>query len=147
MLSNDREFKEKLGGLPLARQRQVASRFVQRVASLSNDFRIKAALEVAERGGVTDAELTGAYQAAKTASVESYTQCGHECDWNSQAGHFVAQAVVACVRPSIDGDNLAWESAMSARMARTCQTVAEGSGTDNSEAEAQYRILEAFLNS
>jgi hypothetical protein len=147
MLSNDREFKEKLAGLSLIQQRQVASRFVQRVASLSNDFRIKTALDAAERADVSDAELAGACQGAKTASVESYTQCGHECDWNSQAGHFVAQAAVACVRPATEGENLAWESAMSARMARTCETVAEGSGTDNSEAEAQYQILEAFLNS
>jgi hypothetical protein len=31
-------------------------------------------------------------------------------------------------------------------MARTCQTVATGEGTENREAEEQYRILEAFLN-
>jgi hypothetical protein len=147
MLSNDREFKTKLAGLPLARQRQVASRFVQRVAALSNDFRIKTALEAAERMEITDAELIPAYQAAKAAAVESYTQCGHECNWHSQAGHFVAQAAVACVRPATAGENLAWESAMSARMARTCETVASGEGTENHEAEAQYQILEAFLNS
>jgi hypothetical protein len=147
MLSNDREFKERLVGLPISRQRQVASRFVQRVFPLSSDFRVKAALDAAERVEISDAELASAYQAAKTASVESFTQCGHECDWNSQAGHFVAQAAVTCVRPATEGENLAWESAMSARMARTCETVAAGAGTDNSEAEAQYRILEAFLNS
>jgi hypothetical protein len=147
MLSNDREFKAKLAGLPLARQRQVAARFVQRVFPLSNDFRIKAALDVAERMEITDAELTSAYQAARAAAVESYTQCGHECNWHSQAGHFVAQAAVACVRPANEGENLAWESAMSARMARTCESVASGVGTENHEAEAQYQILEAFLNS
>jgi hypothetical protein len=35
---------------------------------------------------------------------------------------------------------------MQARMARTCETVATGEGTENREAEEQYRILEAFLN-
>jgi hypothetical protein len=54
---------------------------------------------------------------------------------------------VACVKPGEAGDNLAWEAAMQARMARTCQTVAEGTGTENREAEEQYRILDAFLNS
>jgi hypothetical protein len=147
MLNNDREFKEQLGGLSLARQRQVAARFVQRVFPLSNDFRIKTALDAAERNDASDAELTSAYQSAKTAAVESYTQCGHECDWHSQAGHFVAQAAVACVRPAGEGENPAWESAMAARMARTCETVASGVGTENREAEAQYQILEAFLNS
>jgi hypothetical protein len=147
MPTNDREFKEKLGTLPIARQRQVASKFVQRVFPLCNDFRIKSALAVAERADVVDAELASAYQEAKAAAVESYTQCGHECDWSSQAGHFVAEGAVACVKPAAAGDTLAWEAAMQARLARTCQTVADGSGTDNREAEEQYRILEAFLNS
>jgi hypothetical protein len=147
MPTNDREFKAKLGGLPILQQRHVAAKFVQRVLPLCNDFRIKSALELAERAEGSDAELGSAHQAAKAAAVESYTQCGHECDWNTQAGHFVAQATVTCVRPAIEGDNLAWEAAMSARMARTCEAVANGEGTENSEAEAQYRILEAFLNS
>ena len=34
---------------------------------------------------------------------------------------------------------------MQARLARTCQTVAEGLGTENTEAREQYRILETFL--
>lgn len=147
MLSNDRAFKEKLAGLSIGRQRRVAARFVQRVLVLSSDFRIKAALDAAERDGISDAELTGAYQSARTAAVESYTQCGHECNWHGQAGHFVAQAAVACVRPAAEGESLAWEAAMSARMARSCETVARGEGTGNHEAEAQYRILEAFPNS
>jgi len=34
---------------------------------------------------------------------------------------------------------------MQARMARTCETIAIGRGTDNAEATAQYRILAEFL--
>ncbi|MCU0812126.1 MAG: hypothetical protein MUE59_14040 [Thiobacillaceae bacterium] len=146
-ISNDKEFKAALVALPAARQRQVAARFVQRVFPLSNDVRVKAALDVAGRPDISDAELTVVAQAANTARVESFTQCGRETDWTAQAGHFVAKAAVACVKPAEAGDNLAWEAAMQARMARTCQTVAEGSGTENREAEEQYRILEAFLNS
>ncbi len=146
-ISNDKEFKAALAALPAARQRQVAARFVERVYPLSNDVRIKAALDLASRADISDAELTVVAQAANTARVESFTQCGRETDWNAQAGHFVAKAAVACVKPAEAGDNLAWDAAMQARMARTCQTVAEGSGTENREAEEQYRILEAFLNS
>jgi hypothetical protein len=146
-ISNDKEFKGALAGLPVARQRQVAARFVERVLPLSNDSRVKAALDVAARADVSDAELTVASQAANSARVESFTQCGRETDWSAQAGHFVAKAAVACVRPADAGDNLAWEAAMQARMARTCNTVAEGEGTENREAEEQYRVLEAFLNS
>jgi hypothetical protein len=146
-ISNDKEFKAALGGLSSQRQRQVAARFVERVLPLSGDVRIKAALDVASRADISDAELTVVSQAANSARVESFTQCGRETDWTAQAGHFVAKAAVACVRPAEAGDNLAWDAAMQARMARTCQTVAEGSGTENREAEEQYRILEAFLNS
>ena len=147
MPSNDKEFKAELGALPIAHQRHVAAQFVQRVFPLSNDPRLKAALELARRADVSDAELAGAYQSANTARVESYTQCGRETDWAAQAGHFVAKAAVACVRPAAEGENLAWEAAMQARMARTCETVATGEGTENSEAQEQYRILGAFLNS
>ena len=147
MPTNDKEFKAELGALPIAHQRHVASLLVQRVFPLSNDFRLKAALEIAQRADISDAELAGAYQAANTARVESFTQCGKVTDWTAQAGHFVAKAAVACVRPAAEGESLAWDAAMSARMARTCETVATGEGTENSEAGEQYRILEAFLNS
>lgn len=146
MSTNDREFKTKLGALPIAHQRQVAASFVQRVLPLSNDFRIKSALVLAQRSGVSEAELASVYQAANTARVESFTQCGKETDWTAQAGHFVAKAAVACVRPAAEGENLAWEAAMSARMARTCETVANGEGTENSEPAEQYRLLSEFLN-
>ncbi|MDD5390983.1 MAG: hypothetical protein PHD37_16730 [Gallionellaceae bacterium] len=147
MPTNDREFKAQLGRLPIAHQRHVAAQFVQRVLPLSGDFRLKTAIELAQRKDVTETELSAACQAANTARVESFTQCGKETDWTAQAGHFVAKAAVACVRPATEGDNLAWEAAMSARMARTCETVAIGEGTENSETEEQYRILRDFLNS
>ena len=145
-ITNDKDFKAALAGLSTAQQRQVAARLVQRVFGLSNDVRIKAALDVAGRADISDAELTVMYQAANTARVESFTQCGKETDWGAQAGHFVAKAAVACVKAAEPGDNLAWDAAMQARMARTCETVATGEGTENREAEEQYRILEAFLN-
>ncbi len=97
-ISNDKDFKATLAGLPVARQRQVAARFVQRVFDLSKDVRVKAALEVAGRADISDAELTVVSAAANTARVESFTQCGKETDWSAQAGLFVAKAAVACVR-------------------------------------------------
>ena len=146
-ISNDKEFKTALAGLSTAQQRQVAASFVQRVFALSGDIRIKAALDAAARADVSDAELTVLSGAANTARVESFTQCGKETDWSAQAGHFVAKAAVACVKAAEAGSNLAWDAAMHARMARTCQTVADGAGTENVEAGEQYRLLEAFLNS
>jgi len=142
-ISNEKDFKAKLGDLSLSQQRQIAARFVQRVFGLSNDVRVKAAMEVAMRPEISDAELTVVAAAANSARVESFTQCGKETDWNAQAGHFVAKAAVACVGAA--SPTLAWDAAMQARMARTCETVATGEGTQNREAEEQYRILEDFL--
>jgi hypothetical protein len=146
MPDNDKDFKAQLYALPIDDQRHLAAQFVMRVLPLANDVSLKNAIETSQRKGVTDAELASAYQIANTARVESFTKCGRETDWTAQAGHFVAKAAVACARPAGEEESLAWDAAMSARMARTCETVATGEGTSNKEAEEQYRILEAFLN-
>jgi len=142
---NDKEFREKLAALSISQQRQVAALFVQRVFAFSNDVRIKAALDMAMRADISDAELAVVYQAANTARVESYTQCGKETDWNTQAGFFVAKAAVSCVSTVAEGKNLAWDAAMQVRVARTCEA-ASGDVTDHKEAEAQYAILDNFLS-
>lgn len=145
-IRNDSEFKVALNSLSLAQQRQVAAMFVENVLYLSNDARVRAAVGAAKRVGIAEIELEPLCHAANTARVESYTQCGRETDWEAQAAHFVAKASLACVRPADAAGNLAWDVAMDARMARTCETIARGEGTENREAEAQYRILYEFLN-
>jgi hypothetical protein len=144
-ISNDSEFKAALSYLSGAARRLAAARFAENVLSLGPDPRVKGAIDAAKRADITAAELAAAYQSARTASVESFTRCGSECNWNDQASHFVAEAGVACVQPDKPGANPAWDTAMQARMARTCETIATGSGTDNAEAAAQYRILAEFL--
>ena len=146
-ISNDSEFKAALSRLPGAAQRQVAARFAENVLVLGPDARVKGAIDSAKRTDITEAELAAASRSAKAASIESFTRCGHECNWNDQAGHFVAEAGLACVKPAKPGGNPAWDAAMQARMARTCETIAAGRGTDNTEAAAQYRILAEFLES
>jgi hypothetical protein len=143
-ISNDSEFKAALSFLSGNTRRMVAARFAENVLALSQDARVKSAIESAKRADISDAELATAFQSAKAASVDSYTQCGHECDWNKQAGHFVAEAALASIKPP-DGSNPAWEAAMHARMARTCASIAAGNGTHNGEDAAQYRILDEFL--
>lgn len=145
-INNDTEFKTVLGKLPVALQRQLAASFTDNVLALCNDARIAGAVSAARRPDITDIELAALYQAAKSASVDSYTQCGKETDWGAQAGHFVAEAAMSCVAPVNDGVNLAWNAAMDARMARTCATIASGEGTANREADAQYRLLEQYQN-
>jgi len=141
-INNDREFKAALSILPVDRQRQVGARFAESVLMLSNDARVKHAIEAAKRTEISHDELEIAYKSAKRASVDSFAKCGKECDWNRQAGHFVAQAALACIKP---GNKAAWESAMHARLARTSESIATGIGTDNAESAVQYRILENYL--
>jgi hypothetical protein len=146
-ISNDKDFKESLNKLSRERQRMVGAQFAENVLELSQDDKVRIAVQTARRADASEAELGAALQAAKAASVDSYTQCGHECNWDTQAGHFVAESVLACVKPPDGGANPAWEAAMHARMARTCEVISAGSGTANTEPRAQYRILENFLNS
>lgn len=145
-IDNDSDFKAALSKLSRAGQRLVAARFAENVLVLSKDPRVKGAINAAKRADITEDELAAASQAAKKASVDSFTQCGKECDWNSQAGHFVAQAALASLKPVEPGDSPAWNAAMHARMARTSENIAAGRGTDNAESAAQYRILAEFLN-
>ncbi|MEW5768801.1 MAG: hypothetical protein AB1831_00405 [Pseudomonadota bacterium] len=144
-IKNDSEFKAALIRLEPGRQRRAAARFVERVLDLSGDVRVRAAVEAAQRGDMPEAEREVLYQAANTARVESFTQCGREADWAAQAGHFVAKAAVSCVKSPMSGESLAWDAAMHARMARTCQSVAQGVGTETREAEIQYGILDELL--
>jgi hypothetical protein len=141
-IDSDRDFKTALSKLSKGGQRQIAARFAESVLELSKDARVKNAINIAKRTDISDDELDAAYKSAKKASVDSFTQCGKECDWNSQAGHFVAQAALASLEP---GDNPAWNAAMHARMARTSESIATGVGTDNAESAVQYRILSEYL--
>jgi hypothetical protein len=141
-ITNDSEFKTALAALSVQQQRHVAALFVENILTMSADSRLKGVLSTAKREDVSNDELVAMYHAAKSASVESYTQCGAEGDWRCQAAHFVAEATVACVNTK--SSNPAWDAAMHCRMARTCGEIAEGSGTENQEVEAQYKILSAF---
>lgn len=146
-VNNDKEFKAALAALPLAESRLLAARFVERVLDLCADRRVRAAVAVAARPELSEDERVAAFQSANTARVESYSPCGHETDWADQSGHFVARAAAACLAIEPAGMSPAWEAAMQARMARTFHTIATGDGTDNDEAQAQYALLGAFLDS
>ena len=148
-ITTDSEFKAALSQLNLTQQRQVGALFVERVLNLCDDYRVKNALEAAKQTTLNPEELTTAYRAAKAASTERFTQCGKDADWLAQAGHFVAAASADCVLPTEQlkpTDNLAWNAAMHARMARNCETIAQGEGSDNQEAQSQYEILANFLS-
>jgi hypothetical protein len=143
-ISNDIELKAALGSLSPRQRRQAAAMLVRQALDLTDDARVKAGLDLAERDNAGDAEFAAAATAVNSARVASYTQCGHDTNWACQAAHFVARAAQECVNPEISANN-AWQAAMQARMARICQAIALGEGTSNREAESQYRALEEYL--
>lgn len=143
-ITNDKEFKAALAALDDAARRTVAALLVQQVLDLSGDPRVKGALDLARRADAGSAELSVAAAGVNTARVESFTQCGRDADWAAQSAHFVARAAQECVKPVVD-TAAAWEAAMQSRMARICQTLAAGEGTENRGVEAQYQALEAYL--
>ncbi len=147
-IHNDSEFKSALDRLPVAEQRKLAARFAQSVSPLCKDSRVTAAIDAGLQPVVGDDKLMPFYNAVRGVCVESYTECGHVADWTNQAGHFVAEAAAACVMPEValHGANPAWDAAMRARLARTCASIANGSGTDTSEVENQYHLLDDYLN-
>lgn len=145
-IESDSDFRAALDELPAEKQRQLGKQFVSHVLALTDNPAVKQSMAfIGTDEPLSENELTNAYKLAKAAAIESYTLCGNEGDWRKQAGHFVAAAAAACLipQPGRSGD-LAWNTAMNARMARTCSKIAEGDENDNAEAMEQYRILESF---
>ena len=147
-IQSDTEFKSALSSLPLDQQRRVGTLFVESVIDLSDNPKVKKAISTAGGTDVTADEIADGFQAAKSAAIESYTLCGREADWLKQASHFVASAAAVCLTPdeqSAQCSDLAWSTAMNARMARNCESIAHGQESSHEEASRQYQILEAFL--
>jgi len=147
-ITNDREFHAALDGLDAGQQRLAAAGFVKSVLHLCTDERIARVLEVAADPGASDAALAEALKTARATTIDCHTRCGSEGDWLEQAGYFVARATVAALTPlgQMPG-GVAWQAAMSARMAQTSKSIVTGENTAGQESENQYRLLAGFLNS
>jgi hypothetical protein len=147
-ISNDREFRAALDRLDAGEQRLVAAAFANSVLHLCTDERIARVLEIAGDPGASDSALAEALKTAKATTFDCHTRCGAEGDWLEQAGYFVARAAVAALTPlgQMPG-GVAWQAAMSARMAETSKSIVTGENTAGQESENQYRLLAGFLNS
>jgi hypothetical protein len=147
-IHSDAEFKAALSRLPLDQQRRVGNLFVENVIHLSDNPKVKQAISIANKADLSAVDIAEGFKTAKAAAIDSYTLCGRDADWLGQAGHFVASAAAMCLTPEDQvaqcGD-LAWSTAMNARMSKVCEAIARGQDADNQEAEKQYAILETFL--
>jgi len=143
-IHNDQELKKALSELSVAEQRQVAAQFVESVAYLNPDPLIERALKIARDEHHSDFEFEEAYKSVKSLAIKTYTACGDDADWPSQAAHFVATAAQACLTPVEhlgDKNNLAWKCAMQTRMAKNCEMIESDSETIDNEAQKQYAII------
>jgi hypothetical protein len=147
-INNDARMREAIAELDVPRQRALAARFIENVLSLTEDERVRRAITIAAKPDADEDQLSSALRGAKAAALDAHARCGSDGEWNDQAGYFVARAAEAAVAPQVrsHGRGPAWQAALNCRMART----AEGADTDEdahgSESQAQYRILNDYLN-
>jgi hypothetical protein len=148
-IQNDHEMREALAALSPERQRILGARFAQSIIRLSNDERVNRAIETALRDDASPGELEDAFRAAKGYATKTYTDCGKDTDWLSQADHFVAAAAAAALTPegqTADRQNRAWKAAVQARMAVNCELIESDEAPSQSETERQYAIVGDFID-
>lgn len=143
VINSDMGFRQLLDALSLEQQREIGSRFVKNVLSLSEDPRLGSVVEAGAHGG----DLESAFKTAKRASLDAHARCGAEGDWSDQAGYFVARGAQALVEPQVRsaGKNPAWKAAMQCRMARTCLAADSDEDSHDMETGAQYQLLSDYL--
>jgi hypothetical protein len=97
---------------------------------------------------ITPSELEDAFRAARAYAVKTYTDCGKDTDWMSQADHFVAAAAAAALTPDelmTERQNRAWKAAVQARMAVSCAMMEDDSADESNTARQQYALTAEFL--
>ena len=147
-IKNDQDFKQALSKLSMAEQRRLAAQFIDSVAPLNSEPVIARALKVIRAEVYSENDSEEIYKQIKSLAVKTYTACGDDADWSSQAAHFVVTATKACLTPRkfLDNkNNLAWKCAMQTRMARNCELIESDNNTIDNEAQKQYAITNDFL--
>ncbi len=148
-INDDQAFKQALAGLPVKSQRKLAAQFIGHVLPLNTEPMVARALQAINDESASDEELEEIYRGIKSLTVKSYTACGGDADWASQAAHFVLAATKTCLTPKAHLGKqpaLAWKCAMQTRMARTCAMIDDNSDDmAESEAQQQYVLSRHFL--
>lgn len=146
-IQNDKEFRTALDKLSVEQQRSLGALFVQSVKHLCDDQMIDRAIKAApEQDSLA---MNEAFKQVKALATRTYTACGGDACWPEQAAHFVATAAKACLMPAEQigsNANLAWRTAIQARLANNCEMIEKDSGEINSEAQKQYALTEEYLS-
>lgn len=148
-INTEADFKRELEALDDVQQRLVAALFVKHVLPLSTDKRLERVLKAATDGEATKEELAAALKQAHAVTFDSHARCGAEGHWSDQAGYFVARAAVAMVTPPTHSrvGGVAWQAAMSARMAWTSMLIDDETDQHSArtECEWQHECLSDYL--
>lgn len=146
-VTNDTELRQALKQLSTAQKREIGVLFIDEVKHLITDKRIQDAIGIAHDKDASENDLEAAFLAVKKAMIDSYTRCGADSNWDDQAEHFVAKAVMALLTPKTSANTVEplWQVVQSCRMARICGLIAADDDSPNPEAEKQYQILNEFL--
>ncbi|HXK57974.1 MAG TPA: hypothetical protein PLZ16_15145, partial [Gammaproteobacteria bacterium] len=118
-ITNDQELRAALDSLPIEHQRTVGVLFAAAVELPGMDRELQQALELAQQSDTDEHVQEMAYKTAKSVATRTYTACGQDTDWETQAEHFIAAACSAALIPErlTSGANPAWRAAIQSRMA------------------------------
>ena len=152
-------FRDALAALPVAQQRRVASRFIEKVLDLADERCLDNFVKLSRQTEISAQDLEANHRMVHSIYMDTHPRSElAELDFAHQAKHFVAEACMTSVSPVFEGTkacHLAQQVAMYCRMARTCASIGhEGEIPDFSRAEEtvaktiaeQYAVLQAFLD-
>ena len=145
-VENNSDFISTLSRLPLEQQHHLAKKFISGVIHLTDNPRLNQLLDLLKKPDCSPDDLKMAHSIAQSVYVESGPGSGFaEIDFNCQATHFIAQAVLACSKPDETGAytaHLAHKVANFCRMAQLCSSMGRGGESpDFPQAEAAYKKI------
>lgn len=147
-ITNDQQLKSALNSLTLPAQRALGILFASSIQLSAADAGLKKTMEMVIGSNYAESERELGYKTAKSVATKTFTACGSDTDWETQAEHFVAAACSAALIPEgqiSTHSNPAWKAAIQARMANNCLMMEKDFDEPQNEAARQYRITEEFL--
>jgi hypothetical protein len=148
-IGNDRDLRNMLRRLSPEQQRRIGGMFIESAVDLCDDSRVRRAARVAMDPAASEEDRADAFHSAKAYAVSTYTECGREVDWNSQAAHFLGVAAACLLSDEVPDDeaNRAWQVAMQVRNARNCALIThEGERDMDDESERQRQIATDYAD-
>lgn len=145
-IANNSDFFSTLSNLPIDQQHKLAKKFISAVFHLAKNPRLAPLRQLLDKPECSEDDIRAAHSIARSVYVETGPHSDlDELDYNCQATHFIAQAVLACTAPDSQGisaSHLAQKVANYCRMAQTCSNMGQiGDAPNFANAEAEYHRI------